>query len=194
MGMVAEIENPIELAYDAGATYVKNKHNTPLTPNDIEVHYGINSKFRMPEEENLVFTNGVFDILHSQHIKLLQFAKKQGDKLVVAVNSDDSVKRLKGTKRPINTLKNRMEVLAALECVDYVVSFDEDTPIKLIKMLNISKIIKGGDYEGKDVVGAELAEVVFFPYLEGVSTTEIIHSITTINSEAEINRQKGKEA
>jgi rfaE bifunctional protein nucleotidyltransferase chain/domain len=104
--------------------------------------------------EKVVFTNGVFDLLHPGHIELLQFARAQGDILVVGVNDDASVRRLKGEKRPIFQLAERMEVLAALECVDYVVAFGEDTPLELIRALGcIDVLVKGGDYAPADVVG-----------------------------------------
>jgi rfaE bifunctional protein nucleotidyltransferase chain/domain len=104
--------------------------------------------------EAIVFTNGVFDLLHPGHIELLQFARAQGDLLVVGLNDDDSVRRLKGEKRPIFPQAERLEVLAALECVDYVVPFSEDTPLELIRALGkIDVLVKGGDYRPADVVG-----------------------------------------
>jgi len=107
----------------------------------------------------VVFTNGVFDLLHPGHVELLQFARAQGDILVVGVNDDASVRRLKGEKRPIFPLAERLEVLAALECVDYVVPFSEDTPLQLIRELDrIDVLVKGGDYAPGDVVGREEVE------------------------------------
>ena len=109
--------------------------------------------------EKVVFTNGVFDLLHPGHIELLEFARSQGDVLVVGVNDDASVRRLKGEKRPIFPLAERMEVLAALECVDYVVPFGEDTPLQLILELgNIDVLVKGGDYKPGEVVGRKEVE------------------------------------
>jgi rfaE bifunctional protein nucleotidyltransferase chain/domain len=109
--------------------------------------------------EKIVFTNGVFDLLHPGHVELLQFARGQGDLLVVGVNDDGSVRRLKGEKRPIFPLAERLEVLAALECVDYVVPFSEDTPLELIRALGrIDVLVKGGDYAPGDVVGREEVE------------------------------------
>jgi rfaE bifunctional protein nucleotidyltransferase chain/domain len=105
-------------------------------------------------DERMVFTNGVFDLLHPGHIELLQFARGQGDFLVVGVNDDASVRRLKGEKRPIFPLAERMEILAALECVDYVVPFSQDTPLELIRTLGrIDVLVKGGDYAPREVVG-----------------------------------------
>lgn len=109
--------------------------------------------------EKVVFTNGVFDLLHPGHIQLLQFARAQGDILVVGINDDASVRRLKGEKRPIFPLAERMEILAALECVDYVVPFSEDTPLQLIRALGrIDVLVKGGDYAPGEVVGREEVE------------------------------------
>ena len=109
--------------------------------------------------ERMVFTNGVFDLLHPGHIELLQFARGQGDFLVVGINDDASVRRLKGEKRPIFPLAERMEILAALECVDYVVPFGQDTPLELIRALGrIDILVKGGDYAPGEVVGREEVE------------------------------------
>ncbi len=110
-------------------------------------------------DAKIVFTNGVFDLLHAGHVELLQFAREQGDLLVVGVNDDASVRRLKGEKRPIFPLAERMEILAALECVDFVVSFSEDTPLQLIMALGkIDVLVKGGDYAPGEVVGREEVE------------------------------------
>lgn len=109
--------------------------------------------------EKSVFTNGVFDLLHPGHIQLLQFARAQGDILVVGVNDDASVRRLKGEKRPIFPLAERMEILAALECVDYIVPFNKDTPLQLIRALGkIDVLVKGGDYAPGEVVGRKEVE------------------------------------
>jgi D-beta-D-heptose 7-phosphate kinase/D-beta-D-heptose 1-phosphate adenosyltransferase len=106
------------------------------------------------EGETVVFTNGVFDLLHPGHVELLQFARGQGDILVVGVNDDASVRRLKGDKRPIFPLAERLEVLAALACVDYIVPFAEDTPLELVCALGrIDVLVKGGDYVPATVVG-----------------------------------------
>ncbi len=109
--------------------------------------------------KKIVFTNGVFDLLHPGHVELLQFARAQGDILVVGINDDASVRRLKGEKRPLFPLAERMEILAALECVDYVVPFSEDTPLQLIRALGgIDVLVKGGDYAPGEVVGREEVE------------------------------------
>lgn len=132
--------------------------------------------------EKIVMTNGCFDILHAGHVSYLRAAKKLGDRLIVAVNSDDSVKKLKGPKRPINELSKRMEVLSALESVDWVVSFDDETPQRLIVAAMPDVLVKGGDYKVQDIVGAQevLAaggEVRVLQFKQGYSTTQIIETI-----------------
>jgi len=110
-------------------------------------------------DKRIVFTNGVFDLLHPGHIELLQFARSQGDLLIVGVNDDASVRRLKGEKRPLFPLAERMEILAALECVDFLVPFSEDTPLQLIRTLDrIDVLVKGGDYAPGEVVGRKEVE------------------------------------
>ena len=104
--------------------------------------------------QTIVFTNGVFDLLHPGHIELLESARSQGDCLIVGINDDASVQRLKGDKRPIIPLKERMEVLAAIEWVDFVIPFSEDTPLQLIQALQrIDVLVKGGNYQSQQVVG-----------------------------------------
>ena len=125
-------------------------------------------------EETIVFTNGVFDILHTGHLKLLEYARSRGDRLIVGINSDDSVKRLKGPNRPINNHMLRKEQLLALPWVDEVQIFEEDTPLELMNWINPDLIIKGGDYIIETVVGHEKYNVEIFPTVEGKSTTNII--------------------
>lgn len=125
-------------------------------------------------KETTVFTNGCFDILHPGHIHMLREAKKLGTKLIVAVNSDASVKRLKGPSRPVNSINHRVEMIKALGIADEVVVFDEDTPAELIAELLPDIIVKGGDYYPEDVVGFDVAKVVIIPTLGEYSTTNII--------------------
>ena len=130
----------------------------------------------------VVFTNGVFDILHPGHIRSLQLARAQGDALLVGVNSDRSVKALKGPSRPINPEQERVEVLAALRCVDGVVIFDEDDPQRVISRLQPDILVKGGDWAADRIVGRETVEarggkVVRVPVFEGHSTSAIIKKI-----------------
>lgn len=124
----------------------------------------------------VVFTNGCFDVLHRGHLEYLNQSKGLGDMLVVGLNSDASVRRLKGSSRPVNSQEDRRALLKALRCVDEVVVFDEDTPYELIKRLRPDIITKGGDYSPKDVVGNDLAKVVILPYLSGYSTTRILNA------------------
>lgn len=123
----------------------------------------------------VIFTNGCFDILHIGHVRLLKFAKTLGDRLIVGVNSDESVKRLKGDSRPINVLESRMEILRALSCVDEVISFDEDTPYNLISKITPDIIVKGGDYNASEVVGSDISKVVIYNLVGDISTTKILN-------------------
>ena len=128
--------------------------------------------------KSLVFTNGCFDILHFGHISYLQKAKLLGDILVVGLNSDSSVKSLKGDSRPVNTEFDRAAMLCAMEFVDFVVIFDDDTPYEMIKAIGPDVLVKGADYEGKVVVGSEFAKrVELIEFVEGKSTTNIIEKI-----------------
>ncbi len=132
--------------------------------------------------QKIVFTNGCFDILHVGHIRYLQEAAKLGDILIIGLNSDASVKRLKGPERPINSEQDRSEMLGALGFVDYVVIFDEDTPLRLIKEIQPDVLVKGGDYLPENVVGREEVEarggkLVLIPFVEGKSTTNLIEAI-----------------
>ena len=129
----------------------------------------------------IVWTNGVFDILHIGHLKLLRHAHSLGDRLMVGINSDASVKRIKGDLRPINDQETRKQLLLELGFVDEVVIFDEDTPIDIIEKMNPDVIVKGGDYTVETTVGSHLAEVVIFPIVEGHSTSSIIKKIDNDN-------------
>jgi len=133
--------------------------------------------------KRIVFTNGCFDILHVGHVKYLQVAKSFGDVLIVGLNSDASVRALKGPERPVNTEDDRAYILAALESVDFVVKFAEETPHDLIKMLRPDVLVKGGDYAGKQVVGSEFAgELKLVEFVEGKSTTSTIEKIQKGNT------------
>lgn len=134
------------------------------------------------EGKKLVFTNGVFDIIHRGHVDYLNRAKALGDYLVVALNSDESVKRLKGEERPINKLEDRAFVLANLKAVDFVVSFEEDTPFEIISAIVPDVLVKGGDWKidqivGRDIVEANGGKVYSLPYVENYSTTNIINKM-----------------
>jgi len=126
----------------------------------------------------IVFTNGVFDIIHPGHIELLRSAKSFGDFLILALNSDNSVKKIKGNKRPIFSLNERIKILSSIIYVDLIVSFEEETPYEIIKFLKPDILVKGGDYRIDDVIGKEFVkEVKIVPYLQGYSTTKIIERI-----------------
>lgn len=128
--------------------------------------------------EKIIFTNGCFDVLHIGHIRLLEYAKSLTGRLIVGLNSDSSVKKLKGNSRPINRQSDRKKILESLKFVDEVIIFDEETPLSLIKKIKPDIIVKGGDYKKQDVVGAALAEVIIFKTIDGYSTTKTIQDIT----------------
>ena len=132
-----------------------------------------------------VFTNGCFDLLHRGHVTYLQKAREQGDVLFLGLNTDASVQRLKGPSRPILPLEDRAGVLAALECIDHIIPFDEDTPRELIAALLPDVLIKGGDYNVQDIVGREEVEnaggmVTTIPLVEGRSTTATIEKMKIV--------------
>jgi len=134
------------------------------------------------ENKRIVTTNGVFDIIHIGHIKYLQEAKKLGDVLIVAINSDSSVKKIKDPKRPLNNENDRAEALAALECVDYVAIFKEDTPISFLQAIKPDIHVKGGDYKldqilEKDTVESNNGKIILIPEVGGYSTTNLIKKI-----------------
>ena len=134
--------------------------------------------------ETLVFTNGCFDILHPGHMRYLSEARQQGDRLVVAVNEDATVTKLKGEARPLAPLDERMEVLAALATVDYVVPFEEETPAAIIEAIVPDILVKGGDWAHDKIVGRETVEaaggrVLSLPFAPGFSTTELIERVVS---------------
>ena len=134
------------------------------------------------QNKKVVFTNGCFDILHVGHLRYLNEAKKQGDVLIIGVNSDASVKRLKGESRPINNQFDRAEMLSGLKVVDYTVIFEEDTPEELIATLKPSIHVKGGDYKKEDLPETKIVEsyggeVRILSFVEGKSTTNIVKKI-----------------
>ena len=132
--------------------------------------------------KSVVFTNGCFDLLHRGHVHLLREAKAAGDLLIVGLNSDRSVKTIKGSGRPLLPQSDRVELIAAMEMVDYVVLFDEPDPYKLIAAIKPNVLAKGGDWSAEKIIGADLVEqeggrIAVIPYLKGFSTTEIIERI-----------------
>jgi len=132
--------------------------------------------------KKVVFTNGCFDLLHPGHVRYLEDAKALGDVLIIGLNADESISRLKGASRPINPLKDRAHMLMGLKAVDLVVSFEEDTPLNLIQTLLPDVLVKGGDYLPDDIVGAKEVrehggEVIVVPFLDGYSSTNLINRI-----------------
>ncbi|HXV60565.1 MAG TPA: D-glycero-beta-D-manno-heptose 1-phosphate adenylyltransferase [Vicinamibacteria bacterium] len=132
--------------------------------------------------ESLVFTNGCFDLLHAGHVRYLERARALGDRLLVAVNTDETVRALKGEGRPVTPLADRMEVLAALRVVDYVIAFDERTPASVIEEILPDVLVKGGDWSlphivGRDVVEESGGRVVSLPFESGYSTTSLLERI-----------------
>jgi rfaE bifunctional protein nucleotidyltransferase chain/domain len=136
-------------------------------------------------KKKIVFTNGVFDILHFGHVQYLQKAKALGDKLIIGLNTDKSVKKFKGSNRPINKQADRAGVLSALECIDYVVYFSEPTPLKLIHQIQPDVLVKGADYKIKDIVGADFVKSIGgkvrrIRLSAGLSSTNLIQRIKSL--------------
>lgn len=132
--------------------------------------------------KRIVFTNGCFDLLHIGHVRYLEKAKILGDILVVGINSDSSVRKLKGPKRPLLPVRERAEILSGLGCVNYVTIFDELDPLKLITSLQPNVLVKGGDWTKEQIVGGEVVEesggeVVIIPFVRGASTSDLIETI-----------------
>ena len=125
----------------------------------------------------IVFTNGCFDLLHAGHIQLLKEAKSLGDILYVGINSDSSIRRLKGLNRPIIPQEQRFEIISSIKYVDKVYIFDEDTPQRLIEEIRPKIVVKGGDWKPQDVVGRHVAKIVTVSLLPGISTSKIIEKI-----------------
>ena len=131
------------------------------------------------QRKKVVFTNGCFDILHRGHVEYLAKAKSLGDVLIIGLNSDSSIRRIKGASRPVNKQKNRAIVLSALEAVDYIVIFNEDTPYNLIKTIKPDVLAKGGDWKPKDIIGNDIAKkTVSIPFIKGYSTTGLLCRIS----------------
>ncbi len=164
------------------------EYQASLHKSSIELHIKTRKEIKKiscrlkEQKKKIVFTNGCFDILHRGHVSYLNTAKSFGDVLILGLNSDESVKRLKGEDRPINCEDDRAYILSALECVDYVVIFDEDTPYELISKIKPDILVKGADYEGKEVVGSDIAkETKLVTFVNGRSTTKTIEKIQKAN-------------
>lgn len=142
-------------------------------------------------KHNLIFTNGCFDIIHSAHIRLLKYAKSLGDILVVGINSDTSIKTIKGKSRPINNENERVQLLNNLDWVDYIIIFNDNTPYNILKYLKPYIIVKGGDYVVDQIIGKEFSEkIVLFNYIENCSTTNIINSVRNNNNAFKMTNNK----
>lgn len=143
----------------------------------------LNRELQKLAGKKIVFTNGVFDLIHAGHIELLEFAKNSGDYLIVGINDDDSVKRLKGADRPVYPLVERMEIMAAIMYVDFIIPFSEDTPLELIKRLHrVDVLVKGGDYKPHEVVGREEVEasggrLLLFEFRTHSSTSDLVEKV-----------------
>ena len=196
----ADIKEAIKIANLAAAVVVAKIGSATASFSEIEQllnsSFGANFEHKLKSVEELeeilsqkdkkkvVFTNGCFDILHAGHVKYLARARELGDLLVVGLNSDASVKRLKGETRPINSQDDRACVLSGLGFVDYVVIFDEDTPLNLITKIKPDVLVKGADYKDKEVVGSEIVkEVRLIDFVEGKSTTVIIKRIKDVKND-----------
>jgi len=191
-----DIDSAIKFANHAAGVVVKKIGSATTTINEIieyesslnksssEVHIKSIDEISILTQElksrnkKIVFTNGCFDLLHSGHVKYLETAKSLGDILIIGLNSDKSVSSLKGKNRPINSEGDRAYLLAALEVVDYVVVFKEETPFNLINIIKPHTLVKGGDYKGKKVIGDDIVkELIIVPLIEGRSTSNIIRKI-----------------
>jgi D-beta-D-heptose 7-phosphate kinase/D-beta-D-heptose 1-phosphate adenosyltransferase len=191
----ASLPQMADLATAAAAIAIKKDHTALCYYEELVSQWGSAEKYIAGQSllksrcswyksqgKRIVFTNGCFDILHSGHVSYLNQAKAMGDILIVGLNTDESIKRLKGSSRPVNSLANRIEVLAALSCVDHIVPFGnkkDDTPINLIKAVLPDLFVKGGDYENTQLPEEEIlkkigCEIVFLPYIPNQSTTQTI--------------------
>ena len=189
----------VALANVAGGLEVERFGVVPITRQEIvqellaEAHESIGKQRSLEQLVNelayhracgkkIVFTNGCFDLIHLGHVKYFRFAKAQGDLLVVAVNTDSSIRRLKGSKRPIINEHDRVNVLEELESIDYLVRFDEDTPLSLIRQVQPDVLVKGADYKKEEVVGWDVVEanggrIALAPLIDGRSTSTVIQRI-----------------
>lgn len=175
LGLGFNLQESARIAFDAGAIYVRNNMNRPIVPAELSADKIVDPADLANRDFKLVFTNGCFDLIHRGHLKTLGFSKSKGDKLVVAINSDNSVRRLKGEDRPVKLLVEREAVMASFDMVDFVVSFEEDTPYEAIKACKPDVLVKGGDYDVENIVGADIVpEVLTCPLEEGLSTTGLL--------------------
>lgn len=170
-----EVPDAVEIADTASSIYVQHRMNRPVCPAELIQNQIAQPQDLVNRDFKLVFTNGVYDLLHKGHMQTLSFAKSKGDKLVVALNSDASVKRLKGESRPIVPLEQRMAVMSNIRHVDFVCCFDEDTPLEIIKLIRPDVLVKGGQYDINKIIGADIVpEVYRAPMIDELSTTNLL--------------------
>ncbi len=196
-------ENAAEIASGAAAVVVQKDGTSGCTNNELRAYFNSVPKYISSIEDitkiikdlkkqgnKIVFTNGCFDIIHKGHITLLNKARESGDVLIVGVNSDESISKVKGPERPINTLEDRLTVLAGLQSVNFLIAFEQESPVQLIKAINPDVFVKGGNYTETSIPEAPLLKkigcaVKIVPYLEDHSTTHIINKIRDYTHEAE---------
>lgn len=183
---IKDVRLLLSIANHLASISVSHLGSYTLTNEDLIDTYKIVHSTKQVRLENLphfpgkrvVFTNGCFDILHAAHIELFRFCRRLGDIVIVGLNSDASIQRLKGPSRPIYSLEDRIRILESLESIDFIIPFSEDTPLELIRSIHPTYLVKGGDYTKETVVGKEFAdEVVIFDYIQGTSTTQTIQRI-----------------
>lgn len=184
MGCGLSVEQSTEIAQLASSEYVRGEKNEAICPSFLFKHLDkitnvdkVKNYRKATPKTKWTLSNGVYDIIHSGHLKTIKESKKAGDILVIGINDDESVRRLKGPTRPINPLETRMNFLANLDLINFIVPFSEDTPLSLIKNINVDIIVKGSDYKVDEVVGHDIADVLIVPLVEGLSTTKTINSI-----------------
>ena len=187
MAKNVHFQNAVGVAFEAGAAYVQKRFNEPVT--SYELHRQVDpvkAKYvtvdylcEAAKREKLAWTNGVYDVFHAGHAACIEAASKHGDRLVVALNTDRSARELKGEGHPVLPLEQRMAVVAALEAVDYVVSFDEVTPLEAIKKVMPAVVVKAAEYNPEQVVGYGVVPVALVPYEKGLSTSDILRRFRT---------------
>jgi D-beta-D-heptose 7-phosphate kinase/D-beta-D-heptose 1-phosphate adenosyltransferase len=176
-----KLAEAVKIAYKAGKIYVQSDHNKPIYPLDLYENKFVNPEDLRNRDFKLVMTNGVFDCgLTSSHVNYLKQSKFLGDKLVVALNSDESVRMIKGEDRPIMNLEERMQIIGSLEDVDFVVYFEQNNPLELIKIIKPDIVCKGGDYKKEDIVGYGIVDVVVLDKFNTISTTKKLEKIRKI--------------
>jgi D-beta-D-heptose 7-phosphate kinase / D-beta-D-heptose 1-phosphate adenosyltransferase len=177
------VQDAVKIAYKAGSIYVQKQMNTPICPAELIDDKIVEAKDLQNRNFKLVLTNGCFDLLHKGHLNTLKFAKSKGEKLAVAINSDESVRKLKGDSRPVMPLEHRAAVLASLNFVDFVIPYSELDPLQVILDSKPDVLVKGGDYSLDQIIGRDcVEETLLAPILEGVSTTSFLSNYSNQRS------------